>query len=238
METLPIPLETGFIFILILAIIWFLDGLGVIAWIAVIIGFLMVCKSWEINKDFQYEHSGLGPVHGWEYLKRNIWRAQWRRYFWECLKKDLLIRFIAFVVFWFILEFVRRLYEPFLIISKNILWRFPLSILSYYPWALFQQVILNGYFTNRISKFVTSPIKVSLIAGIIFAIVHWPNPVLVPVTFVGGMMSAYFFQRSKNVYTLALLHVFLAVYLLYFFPDAWHRHLTIGPGFDRWEPRN
>jgi membrane protease YdiL (CAAX protease family) len=120
---------------------------------------------------------------------------------------------------------------PDLIFGNLLAQRFALSVALYYWGALAQQVLMNGYFVNRLSYGLSHRTQVTFLTGILFSLVHLPNPVLTPMTFLGGMLSAYFFQRNKNVYLLALFHTILAVTIKYFLPHAWHHNLRVGPGF-------
>jgi hypothetical protein len=55
-------------------------------------------------------------------------------------------------------------------------WRF----FAYFAFCLLQQVALNSYLMNRLLYALEEPRAAALVAGIIFAALHWPNPVLVP----------------------------------------------------------
>jgi len=84
---------------------------------------------------------------------------------------------------------------------------FPLGVtlrfITYLVPALLQQILLNGYFVNRIHFLTKTRTSTTVITGILFSIVHLPNPVLLILTLFGGMISAYFFARGRNVYPLA-----------------------------------
>lgn len=112
--------------------------------------------------------------------------------------------------------------------------RFAVSVLCYLGNALWQQVLLNGYFLPKLEQALQNKAKAIPAIGILFALVHLPNPVLVPVTMIGGMLSAYFFQKTRNIYVLIIAHAILAVSVMYLFPESWHHHLRIGPGYFHW----
>jgi len=107
--------------------------------------------------------------------------------------------------------------------------------IGYYFWALLQQLWMNGYFINRIGSKING-IKTRSITALLFAIIHLPNPTLFIATFIGGYLSAYYWQRNRNLYPLALFHALLAVTIKYFLPYEWHHNLTIGYGFYHWSP--
>lgn len=113
--------------------------------------------------------------------------------------------------------------------------RFAVSVLFYLGNALWQQILLNGYFYPRLNQaFCGNQEKAIIAVGALFALVHLPNPVLVPVTMLGGMLSAYFFQKTRNIYVLVIAHAILAVAVMYLLPESWHHHLRIGPGYFLW----
>jgi membrane protease YdiL (CAAX protease family) len=99
---------------------------------------------------------------------------------------------------------------------------------SYLIPALLQQIILNGYFVNRVHTLARSRNSTVAIVGFLFCIVHLPNPVLLPLTLFGGMISAYFFLRSTNVYPLAVAHAALAAVAFCALPQAWHHGFRVG----------
>lgn len=113
--------------------------------------------------------------------------------------------------------------------------RFAVSVLYYLGNALWQQILLNGYFYPRFKQALgNNEAKAILGVGLMFAFVHIPNPVLVPVTLIGGMLCAHFFQKTRNVYVLVIAHAILAVSVMYLLPESWHHHLRIGPGYFLW----
>ena len=146
-------------------------------------------------------------------------------------KKDLKLLTASTFLLWLVILIVALIWNPQFLNQKDLAWKFFKHLFLYFPWALLQNLLLNGYFASRLSLAIKNPKAVSAVSGLLFAIIHLPNPVLFPATLIGGIMSAHFFQRNRNLYALAAGHALLAVTLLYFFPDSWHHHLRIGPGF-------
>jgi len=112
----------------------------------------------------------------------------------------------------------------------------PKHILRYIAFCLLQQVGLNSYLTNRLLGATDSAVRASLLAGTIFAALHWPNPVLVPLTFVGGVAMAWLFARERNIIPLAIGQGVLGTLVWWAFPVAWHHAMRVGPGFYTFHP--
>jgi hypothetical protein len=107
----------------------------------------------------------------------------------------------------------------------------PKHFWNYFAFCLLQQVALNSLFSNRI-YFLTKRIWISsLIAGLIFATLHWPNPVLMPATFVAGVAMSWLFLKERNILPLAIWHMALGVLIVWAMPIAWHHGLRVGPGY-------
>ncbi len=107
----------------------------------------------------------------------------------------------------------------------------PKHFFGYMAFCLLQQVALNSYLTNRLLGALSSPAIATLLAGTIFAALHWPNPVLVPLTFIGGTAVAWLFARERNIIPLAVGQGILGTLVWWAFPMAWHHGMRVGPGF-------
>jgi hypothetical protein len=105
------------------------------------------------------------------------------------------------------------------------------SIVGYFLFCVIQQVGLNSLLSNRLMTSFEKPMLVALAAGFLFSAVHWPNPVLVPLTFVGGATMSFLFLRERNILPLALGQAILGLLTSWAFPLAWHHSMRVGPGY-------
>ena len=112
----------------------------------------------------------------------------------------------------------------------------PKHFFGYMAFCLLQQVGLNSFVTNRLLSAMDGPNKVSLLAAALFALLHWPNPVLVPLTFVGGFLMSWLFAKERNILPLAIWQCILGTLVWWAFPVAWHHAMRVGPGFYHFQP--
>lgn len=198
-------LEVIFFFVLLMCQIWVWPTFQLLA-AAPIIGIII---SWYIRKD---NLKTLGIVPEWP------------------SKKLAMAMVAAFTGFWLIILICGMIWNPNFShqVSQGVFWyKYAKMSLSYCFWALFQQLWLCGYFTNRVQTALNDNKKTILVMGILFALVHLPNPVLTVAGFFGGILSAYFFLKVRNLYILALAHGILGPSIRYLLDYT----LRIGPGF-------
>ncbi|HKQ87856.1 MAG TPA: CPBP family glutamic-type intramembrane protease [Candidatus Acidoferrales bacterium] len=105
---------------------------------------------------------------------------------------------------------------------------------GYLAFCTAQQLGLNCLVHNRMLSLIRNEWLSALLSGIIFAACHWPNPVLIPLTFVGGAVMAWMFGRARNVIPLAIGQAILGILVAWAFPIAWHHHMRVGPGYYTW----
>jgi hypothetical protein len=151
----------------------------------------------------------------------NLWAATKRSaaVFLPCI-------FVVLVV-GFILGGAHRTVQPLLV---------PRRFFGYMSFCLIQQVGLNSLVTNRLLAAVDGPVRVSLIASTLFALLHWPNPVLVPLTWIGGALMSWLFAKERNILPLAVWQGILGTLVWWAFPLAWHHAMRVGPGFYHFHP--
>ena len=102
---------------------------------------------------------------------------------------------------------------------------------NYLAFCLLQQVVSESFVANRLLSLISRRWLAALVVGAIFAVAHWPNPVLVPLTFVGGTVLAWLFARHRNIIPLAIGQALVGTLVWWSFPVAWHHGLRVGPGY-------
>ncbi|MGB8474424.1 MAG: CPBP family glutamic-type intramembrane protease [Candidatus Acidiferrum sp.] len=107
---------------------------------------------------------------------------------------------------------------------------------GYFAFCLLQQVALNSYLTNRLLYAFQDPRVSAVVAGTIFAAMHWPNPVLVPLTFLGGIAMSWLFSKVRNIIPLAVGQAIVGMLVWWAFPVAWHHGMRVGPGYYAFHP--
>lgn len=108
---------------------------------------------------------------------------------------------------------------------------------GYFAFCLLQQVGLNSLVTNRLLRAFEKPVPAALVAGTIFGALHWPNPVLVPLTFFGGVAMAWLFATERNILPLTIGQAILGSLVWWAFPLAWHHSMRVGPGYAEFHPK-
>ena len=107
----------------------------------------------------------------------------------------------------------------------------PRRFVGYFAFCTLQEVALQSLVMNRLLRGVQKTLPAAAIAGVMFAALHWPNPVLMPVTLIGGTAFCWLFAKERNILPLILAQAVLGSLVWWAFPVAWHHAMRVGPGF-------
>jgi membrane protease YdiL (CAAX protease family) len=102
---------------------------------------------------------------------------------------------------------------------------------GYLLWAVIQQYLQQCFFFSRIERFTRSGILAVSIAAALFALIHLPNPVLTPVTFLGGWVLSDLYRRYRSFLPLGIAHGLVGLALAVSIPDHAMHHMRVGLGY-------
>ena len=98
------------------------------------------------------------------------------------------------------------------------------------PWGFGQQFALQTVFLREAQTTVGRPAGIVL-AAVLFAALHLPNPFLTAMTFAGALAWCWIYDRYPNVLPLSLSHALLTLAILYAFDERTTGHLRVGAAF-------
>jgi len=106
------------------------------------------------------------------------------------------------------------------------------SILTYLPWALLQQYILQNFLLARLGTIMGRTTLAAATAALVFALIHLPNSGLVVASLVGALVWCKIFLKVPNLLVVSLSHALLGILLVVFFKFSGFDQLHVGrPGF-------
>jgi len=105
-----------------------------------------------------------------------------------------------------------------------------MKLAEYFAWAVAQQFALQSVILRRLEDIGLRG-SASLAAAVLFSLVHAPNPGLLILTFLGGLLWCSTFRRHPNLAAVALSHAVLAVVFVSALPPAATGGYRIGPAY-------
>jgi membrane protease YdiL (CAAX protease family) len=108
---------------------------------------------------------------------------------------------------------------------------------GYAVWSLVQQLLLQVFVLRRLMRILPHRRwQAIVLAAVLFALVHLPNPLLMALTLVWGMAACWLFLRYGNVYTLGMTHAILGVCMAIAVPGRLDHNMRVGLGYLEYEP--
>ena len=104
------------------------------------------------------------------------------------------------------------------------------ELAEYFVWAVAQQFALQSVILRRLEDIGLRG-SASLAAATLFSLVHTPNPGLLVLTFLGGLLWCSTFRRHPNIAAVALSHAILAVVIVSALPPEATGGYRIGPAY-------
>ena len=98
------------------------------------------------------------------------------------------------------------------------------------PWALLQQFILQTVILREARRVLPRHAALLTAAGL-FALVHLPNPLLTPVTFVAALGWCWVYDRYPNLLPIALSHAVASLTLAAALDPAVTGGMRVGYGY-------
>jgi membrane protease YdiL (CAAX protease family) len=108
--------------------------------------------------------------------------------------------------------------------ERNIVFQLSLG----FGWGFIQQYVLQSFINRRAQRIWGAGILSTVLTAAIFAGLHFPNPGLMLVTFIGGFIWASVYERAPNLFALAVSHSLMTWVLVSTLPASSLNHLRIG----------
>lgn len=106
-----------------------------------------------------------------------------------------------------------------------------LGFLGYPLYALVQMAVFLAIPAVRLRRLGLSPASAALMCAALFALIHAPNPVVMPVTFVAMHLWARQFLAGRRLWQLAVVMGLSATSFTQFLSDDFTAHMKVGPGY-------
>ncbi len=121
----------------------------------------------------------------------------------------------------------------FLFFGRHILLHLSVLVsgVFYFAWCVLQQVLYQSIVCDVLRKAVKSPWAAAFVSGLVFALLHAPNPVLMPGTFLWGIFSCLLFKNCRTVLGLALIQVMLSSMLMWSTPMKVNHAFRVGAAY-------
>lgn len=107
------------------------------------------------------------------------------------------------------------------------------SGVAYFAECVVQQLIYQHLVCAPLTAELGNTSKSQWASGLLFSVVHLPNPVLMPATLVWGVVASMLFRERRSLWAVALFQYLLSGILYALVPYGWHHAFRIGPRYFR-----
>jgi len=97
-----------------------------------------------------------------------------------------------------------------------------------FAWGFVQQYVLQSFINRRAQIVWQKGLRSVVLTALVFSFLHFPNPWLMLVTFIGGLVWAFIYQRAPNLFALAISHSLMTWVVVSTLPMSALNHLRIG----------
>ncbi len=97
-----------------------------------------------------------------------------------------------------------------------------------FAWGFVQQYVLQSFINRRAQLVWKKGVRSVVLTAFVFSFLHFPNPWLMLVTFIGGLVWAFVYQRAPNLFALAISHSLMTWVAVSTLPMSALNHLRIG----------
>ena len=104
-------------------------------------------------------------------------------------------------------------------------------MMGYMLWSVLQQIILQQFLMTRLLVLFRKPRPAVLMAALLFALAHVPNPLLTAVTVLWGVTSCWLYLRYRSLIAVAAIHFILGATLADCVPATIHGNMRVGLGY-------
>jgi hypothetical protein len=105
---------------------------------------------------------------------------------------------------------------------------------GYIFWAIVQQFVQQVFFFSRFEELTDNGLLAGFLAAFLFGVAHLPNPVLAPVTFLGGWVLSELFRRYRSIIPLGIGHGLVGLAIALSVPDHIQHHMRVGLSYLRY----
>ena len=104
--------------------------------------------------------------------------------------------------------------------------------IAIYPFYAFGQLLIFLAFPmSRFKRYSQSPVQITLAVAGLFALIHWPNGIVMLACFFSMVIWSWVYLRHPNLFAVAISMGIAAAMFSQILPDKIHHKVMVGPGY-------